>query len=111
MFGLELTLVVSRESSQINGDLKLADGRGEVVSSASNNYLDGACEMSSRLIVELPDVPEDCSEEETKINLLSYFFVKIIPLSRRAGYVTDGWISGSVDQRCMYVTPIRLDLL
>ena len=23
----------------------------------------------------------------------------------------DGWFSGSVDQRCMYVTPIRLDLL
>ena len=23
----------------------------------------------------------------------------------------DGWISGSEDQRCMYVTPIRLDLL
>ena len=23
----------------------------------------------------------------------------------------DGWISGSVDQRCMYVTPIRLDVL
>ena len=33
---------------------------------ASNNYLDGACEMSSRLIVELPDVAEDkaCSERE-----------------------------------------------
>ena len=31
------------------------------------------------------------------------------------GYVMGGWISGSVDQwiseRCMYVTPIRLDLL
>ena len=23
----------------------------------------------------------------------------------------DQWISGSVDQRCMYVTPIRLDVL
>ena len=42
---------------------------------------------------------------------LSYFFVKKIPLSRRVGYVIDGWIRGSVDQRCMYVTPIRLDLL
>ena len=50
---------------------------------------------------------------------LSYFFVKKIPLSRRVGYVMDGWlsewISGSVDEwiseRCMYVTPIRLDLL
>ena len=46
------------------------------------------------------------------------FFVKKIPLSRRVGYVMGGWISewisGSVDQwiseRCMFVTPIRLDL-
>ncbi len=44
-------------------------------------------------------------------HLLSYFFVKKIPLSRRVGYVIDGWFSGSVDQRCMYVTPIRLVLL
>ena len=59
---------MSRESSQINEDSKLADGRGEVVSSASNNYLDGACEMSSRLIVELPYVVEDkaYSEEENE---------------------------------------------
>ena len=48
---------MSRESSQINEDLRLADGRGEVVSSASNNYLDGAC--ASRLIVELSDADED----------------------------------------------------
>ena len=27
---------------------------------------------------------------------LSYFFVKKMPLSRRVGYVTDGWFSGSV---------------
>jgi len=67
-FGLELTLVMSRESSQVNEDSKLPDGRVEVVSSASNKYLDGACEMSSRLIVELPDVTEDnaCSEEENE---------------------------------------------
>ena len=42
-------------------------------------------------------------------------FCKKIPLSRRVGYVMGGWISGSVDQwiskRCMYVAPIRLDLL
>ena len=42
---------------------------------------------------------------------LSYFFVKKISLSRRVGYVMDGCISGSVDQRCMYVTPFRLVLL
>ena len=59
---------MSRESSQVNEDSKLADGRSEVVSSASNNYLDGACEMSSCLSVELPDVAKDnvCSEEENK---------------------------------------------
>ena len=39
-----------------------------MVSSASNNYLDGACEMSSRLIVVLPEVAEDMasSEEENE---------------------------------------------
>ena len=48
-------------------------------------------------------------------SLFELFFVKKIPLSRRAGYVMGGWISGSVVQwiseRCLYVTPIRLDLL
>ena len=59
---------MSQESSQINEDSKLADGRGEVVSSACNNYLDGACKMSSRLIAELTDVDEDkaCCEEENE---------------------------------------------
>ena len=51
----------------------------------------------------------------TKIAIFELFFVKKIPLSRRVGYVMGGWISGSVDQwiseRCLYVTPIRLDLL
>ena len=37
----------------------------------------------------------------------SHFFVKKFSLSRHVGYVMDGWIS----ERCMYVTPIRLDLL
>ena len=40
-----------------------------------------------------------------------FFCKKKIPLSRHVGYVMGGWISGSVDQRCMYVTPIRLDVL
>ena len=59
---------MSRESSLINEDSKLADGPGEMVSSASNNYLDGACEMSSRVIVELQEVAEDkaCTEEENE---------------------------------------------
>ena len=62
---------MSRESSQVNEDSKLADGRCEVVSSASNNYLDGACEMSSRLIVELPKITH-VLKRKTKINLLKF---------------------------------------
>ena len=43
---------------------------------------------------------------------LSYFFCKKIPLSRRVGYVMGGWIMVQwISERCMYVTPIRLDLL
>ena len=59
---------MSRESSQVNEDSKLADGRGAVPSSASNDYLDDACEMSSRLIIEIPVVAEDraCSEEDNE---------------------------------------------
>ena len=44
-----------------------------------------------------------------------FFCKKNIPLSRRVGYVMDGsmgeWVSEWVSERCMYVTPIRLDLL
>ena len=53
----------------------------------------------------------------TKIQnpFLSYFFVKKIPLSRRVEYVKDGSMDHSVSElvseRCMYVTPIRSDLL
>ena len=58
-----------------------------------------------------------------EFSFFELFFVKKIPLSRRVGYVMGGWISGSVVQwisgsvdqwiseRCLYVTPIRLDLL
>ena len=42
--------------------------------------------------------------------LKSFFFVKKIPLSRRVGYVMGGWISEWISERCMYVTPISLDL-
>ena len=43
---------------------------------------------------------------------LSYFFVKKkIPLSRRVEYVMDGSTDQGVSERCMYVTPIRSDLL
>ena len=44
--------------------------------------------------------------KKAEIDFLSYVFVKKIPLSRRVGRV-DQWIS----KRCMYVTPIRLDVL
>ena len=37
---------------------------------------------------------------KAKLHLLSYFFVKKIPLSRRVGYVIDGWISGSAMYVC-----------
>ena len=44
------------------------DGHGEVVSSASNNYLDGACEKSSHFIVDLSEIDEDkaFTEEENE---------------------------------------------
>ena len=41
------------------------------------------------------------------ITCLSYFFVKKKYLSRRVEYVMNGRFS----ERCMYVTPFRLDLL
>ena len=45
--------------------------------------------------------------------IFELFFCKKIPLSRRVGHVMGGWIMVQwiMDQRCMYVTPIRLDLL
>ena len=45
--------------------------------------------------------------------IIELFFCKRIPLSRRVGHVKGGWIMVQwiMDQRCMYVTPIRLDLL
>ena len=60
---------MSRESGQISEEVKSED-RGEVVSSASNDYSDGhtsdsvrykedVCERSSRLIVDLPVTTED----------------------------------------------------
>ena len=45
--------------------------------------------------------------QEHPLHVLSYFFVKKISLSRRVGYVMDGWFS----ERCMYLTSIILDLL
>ena len=39
---------------------------------------------------------------------LSYFFCKKYLLVGASGML---WTGGSMDQRCMYVTPIRLDVL
>ena len=52
----------------------------------------------------------------TTYDLLSYFFVKKYLLVGASDVIWTGasWFSGSVDpvsERCMYVTPIRLDLL
>ena len=47
--------------------------------------------------------------------IFELLFCKKIPLSRRVEYVMDGSmdqsVSESVSEICMYVTPIRLDLL
>ena len=42
---------------------------------------------------------------------IELFFCKKIPLSRHVEYVMDGSMDHSVSERCMYVTPIRSDLL
>ena len=55
------------------------------------------------------------NEVEKFIEFIELFFCKKIPLSRRVEYVMDGSmdesVSEPVSERCMYVTPIRLDLL
>ena len=43
--------------------------------------------------------------------IFELFFCKKIPLSRRVEYVMDRSMDHSVSERCMYVTPIRSDLL
>ena len=67
-----------------------------------------------RIAREWNDLPGHIAHAES-LSVFELFFVKKIPLSRRVGYVMGGWISGSVDQwisgSCLYVTPIRLDLL
>ena len=54
---------------------------------------------------------ENPVETEEIQSFLSYFFYKKIPLSRRVGYAMDGSMDEWVSERCMYVTPVRLDLL
>ena len=48
---------------------------------------------------------------ESVLNIIELFFCKKIPLSRRVEYVMDGSMDQSVSEICMYVTPIRSDLL
>jgi len=62
---------MSRESSQNSEESKLPEYQDEVLSSSSINYLDGAFEKSSRLIVELPEAAEDkaFTEEENEEQL------------------------------------------
>ena len=102
---------MSRESSQINEDSKLADGRGEVVSSASNNYLDGACEMSSRLIVELPDVAEEkaCSEEDKEDQFIEVRSRKLTEKGR--SYQTEIKIKSFKSMRSTFTGAMRKTLL
>ena len=45
--------------------------------------------------------------KQVGVILFELFFCKKISLNRCIGYVMDGWFS----ERCMYVTPIRLDIL
>ena len=72
----------------------------EMISSICSKYASPSANLSSLQIAAL-FITAYCA-------FLSYFFLqkKILP-SRRVGYVMDGWFS----ERCMYVTPIRLDLL
>ena len=47
-----------------------------------------------------------------KTPFLSYFFVKKYLLVGASGMLWTGqWVSESVSEGCMYVTPIRLDVL
>ena len=59
---------MSRESGKISKESKSADDRGEVVSSASKKYLDGTCQKSLRLIIDLSEIAQDkaLTEEENE---------------------------------------------
>ena len=48
------------------------------------------------------------SNQNSSTRFLSYVFVKKYLLVGASGIL---WADGSVDQRCMYVTPIRLDVV
>ena len=102
---------MSRESRQINGDSKLADGHGKVVSFASNNYLDGACEMYSCLIVELPDVAGDnaCSEEENEDQFVEVRNRKLTEKDR--SYQTEIKIKSFKSMRSTFTGAMRKTLL
>ena len=82
-----------------------------MVSSASNNYLDGACEMSSRLIVVLPDVAEDkaCSEEENQDQFVEVRNRKVTEKGR--SYQTEIKIKSFKSVRSTFTRTMRKTLL
>ena len=57
----------------------------------------------------------ESNANEGEQRIFELFFCKKIPHSRRVEYVMDGSmdhsVSESVSETCMYVTPIRSDLL
>ena len=89
----------------------MAHGRGEMPSSASNNYVDGACAMSSRLIIQLPDVAEDntCSEEENEDQFVGVRNRKLTEKGR--SYQTEIEIKSFKSMRSTFTGTMRRTLL
>ena len=79
--------------------------------SASNNYLDDACEMSSRLIIELPDVAEDiaCFEEENEDQFVGVRNRKLTEKGR--AYQTEIKIKSFKSRRSTFTGTMRRTLL
>lgn len=102
---------MSREASQTSEESKLPEYRDEVVSSASNNYLDGACEKSSRLIVELMAVAEDkaSSEEENEDQLTGVRSRKLTEKGR--SYQTEIKVKSFKSKRSTFTGTLRKTLL
>lgn len=102
---------MSREASQTSEESKLPEYRDEVVSSASNNYLDGACEKSSRLIVELMSVAEDkaSSEEENEDQLTGVRSRKLTEKGR--SYQTEIKVKSFKSKRSTFTGTLRKTLL
>ena len=102
---------MSREASQTSDESKLPEYRDEVVRSASNNYLDGAGEKSSRLIVELMEVAEDkaSSEEKKKDQLTGVRSRKLTKKGR--SYQTEIKVKSFKCKRSTFTGTLRKTLL